>query len=216
MHNKQDQLKDLKQRMKEDETLPLRSGATQLVFGEGNPDSKLYFLGEAPGYYEDKEGRPFVGQAGKLLNKTLEEIGLSREDIYISNIVRFRPPANRDPEPAEIVAFQPYVDEEIAIVGAPIIVTLGRFSMGKFLSNVKISVVHGQPRRIEWNGKSLVVMPMFHPAAALRSDTVMKEFREDFKKLPKLIEQVEKKDEDTGKSGSGDGGSKKPEQLGLL
>lgn len=213
---KQQRLDNLKQRMGEDKSLPLRSGATQLVFGEGNPGSKLYFLGEAPGYYEDREGRPFVGQAGKLLNKTLEEIGLSREEIYISNIVRFRPPDNRDPNPDEIAAFQPYVDEEIGIVGAPIIVTLGRFSMGKFLPNVKISVVHGQPRRIEWNGKSLVVMPMYHPAAALRSDTVMKQFQEDFKKLPKLIEQMEKKDKDGGKGGSGDGGSKKPEQLGLL
>src|SRR6185312_5244874 len=140
--SKQQRLDSLKQRMEEDKSLPLRAGATQLVFGDGNPDSEIYFIGEAPGYHEDKQGKPFVGQAGKLLDETLAEIGIKRSDVYISNIVRFRPPANRDPEPDEIAAVQPYVDEEISIIDPKVIVTLGRFSMGKFIPNAKISLIH--------------------------------------------------------------------------
>src|SRR3989344_5151122 len=116
---------ELKKRMNEDKTLPLRHGATQLVFGEGNANTQVYFLGEAPGYYEDKAGRPFVGLAGQLLDKLIEQIGMRRADVYISNVVRFRPPGNRDPEPAELAAFAPYVDEEIEIISPKVIVTLG-------------------------------------------------------------------------------------------
>ena len=173
---KAEQLAQLKKRMEGDSSLPLRLGATQLVFGEGNPDTKIYFLGEGPGYHEDKLGRPFVGMAGKLLDETLSEIGLKREDVYISNIVRFRPPENRDPEPEEKAAFQPYVDAEIKIIDPEIIVTLGRFSMGKFLPNVKISVVHGKPFFIEFLGKEILVIPMYHPAAALRRGGDFKDF----------------------------------------
>jgi uracil-DNA glycosylase len=182
-------LADLKNRMQEDMSLPLRDQATQLVFGEGNPDAELYFLGEAPGFHEDRQGRPFVGLAGKLLNKTLEEIGLKREDVYISNVVRFRPPANRDPLPEELAAFARYIDEEIDIINPKIIVTLGRFSMGKFIPDVKISQVHGVPRHVEWKGRQVLVVPMFHPAAALRAPAMMKMFEDDFQKLPKLLKQ---------------------------
>ena len=146
-----------------DVKLPLREGATQLVFGEGNPDTKVYFLGEAPGYYEDKQGRPFVGLAGKLLDQLIVSIGLTREQVYISNVVRFRPPGNRDPEPDELAAFAPYVDEEIDIIDPKIIVTLGRFSMGKFIPDVKISQVHGKAFKVKFNGKDVLVLPMkFH------------------------------------------------------
>ena len=113
--DKRAKLDALKERMEDDKTLPLRYGATQLVFGEGNAGAEIYFLGEAPGYYEDKAGRPFVGLAGQLLQKLIESIGMKRDDVYISNIVRFRPPGNRDPEADEIAAFSPYVDEEIKI-----------------------------------------------------------------------------------------------------
>ena len=143
MTTKQDQLKQLRDRMQQDTSLPLREDATQLVFGEGNPDAKIYFLGEAPGQSEDKQGRPFVGQAGKLLNSLLERIGMQRADVYISNIVRFRPPNNRPPTAAEIAAFLPYVNEEIAIIQPLLIVTLGRFSLAKFLPTDKITQVHG-------------------------------------------------------------------------
>lgn len=173
-----------------DKSLPLREGATQLVFGEGNPETKVYFLGEAPGFYEDQKGRPFVGQAGQLLDKLLESINLKREDVYISNVVRFRPPQNRDPEPQELAAFAPYVDEEIKIINPKVIVTLGRFSMNKFIPEVKISQVHGRPHKIKWQGSEIVIMPMYHPAAALRAGAIMNLLKEDFKKISKILEEV--------------------------
>ncbi len=187
---KQDQLGKLKQEVEENKELPLRKGATQLVFGEGNPEARIYFLGEAPGYWEDQKGRPFVGQAGKLLDKALEEIGISRSDVYISNVVRFRPPGNRDPYPEELEAFAPYVDQEIEIIDPKVIVTLGRFSMGKFLPDVKISKVHGKVFEIDWQGKKRIVMPMFHPAAALRRVEIMKQFYLDFEKLKKVSDKI--------------------------
>ncbi|MBI4029023.1 MAG: uracil-DNA glycosylase [Candidatus Blackburnbacteria bacterium] len=191
--NKVEELAKLKQEMEEDKNLPLRTSETRLVFGEGNPDAELYFIGEGPGYNENLQGRPFVGQAGKLLNRTLELIGLKREDVYISNIVRFRPPENRDPLPEEIQAFQPYVDREIEIINPPVIVTLGRFSMGKFLPGEKISQIHGKPRELKWKGKDVTIVPMYHPAAALRASAVMQQFVEDFKKLPQILEKVKEK-----------------------
>lgn len=178
--------------MEEDKSLPLRSGATQLVFGEGNPDTEIYFLGEAPGYHEDKQGRPFVGLAGKLLDQLIESIGLKREDVYISNVVRFRPPGNRDPEPDELAAFAPYVDEEIEIIGPKLIVTLGRFSMGKFLPGSKISQVHGTISPVRWQGKNLVVIPMYHPAAALRATAILTTLKSDFQKIPEALNSLPK------------------------
>lgn len=187
------QLQQLKQQLQNDQSLPLRQGATQLVFGEGNPNADIYLLGEAPGYHEDQQGRPFVGHAGKLLDQLITEIGLKRADVYISNVVRFRPPANRDPEAVEINAFAPYVDQEIAIVNPKMIVTLGRFSMAKFIPNSKISQIHGQARLLEWNGKTIVVMPMYHPAAALRADAVLQQLKADFKKIPRLLARYDEK-----------------------
>lgn len=202
---KEEKLKVLRKRVEEDKTLPLRKGATQLVFGEGNPSTDIYFLGEAPGYWEDQKGRPFVGAAGKLLDETLSEIGIRREEVYISNVVRFRPPGNRDPYPEELAAFAPYVDEEIEIINPKIIVTLGRFSMGKFLPDVTISRVHGKVFKIDWQGKERIIFPMFHPAAALRREDIMEEFKKDFKTLKKLKEDLEKEHD-----------SKKVEQLNLI
>lgn len=177
---KGEKLKSLKKRMEEDKSLPLRGGATQLIFGEGNPDAEIYFLGEAPGKIEDLKGRPFVGNSGKLLDKALESIGLKREDVYITSVVRFRPPENRDPKPSEIAAFAPYVDEEIEIIDPKVIITLGRFSLIKFLPDVKISKVHGQIFKINWQGKERIAIPMYHPAAALRRQDVMEEFKKRF------------------------------------
>ena len=195
--DKQEALEKLKNEMEEDKTLPLRTSETRLVFGEGNPDAELYFIGEGPGYNENLQGRPFVGQAGKLLERTLSEIGLKREDVYISNIVRFRPPENRDPEPSEIAAFQPYVDREIEIISPKVIVTLGRFSMNKFLPGEMISRVHGKPVGVKFKGKDVIIVPMYHPAAALRAGRVLEQFREDFKRLPQILEQkATEKEED--------------------
>lgn len=192
--NKQEELAKLKKDMEDDKSLPLREGATQLVFGDGNPDAEVYCLGEGPGYHEDQQGKPFVGQAGQLLNRLLESIGLKREDVYISNVVRFRPPQNRDPLPEEIAAFQPYVDREIEIINPKIIVTLGRFSMGKFLPYAKISSVHGKPQVLEWKGKKIAVVPMYHPAAALRAGAIMEAIKEDFKIIPEVLEEVKVKE----------------------
>ena len=192
---KREKLADLKARMEADGKLPLREGATQLVFGEGDPDTQVYFLGEAPGYYEDKQGKPFVGLAGQLLGKLLTEIGLDRNSVYISNVVRFRPPANRDPEPAEIAAFQSYVDEEIGIIEPKVIVTLGRISMGKFLPEVKISQVHGKAFKSGFLGRDVLILPMYHPAAALRSTGILAQLREDFLKIRKVLDGILKAQE---------------------
>lgn len=202
---KEEKLQELRKKVDADKSLPLREGATQLVFGEGNPDTQIYFLGEAPGYWEDQKGRPFVGNAGKLLDETLVEIGIKREDVYISNVVRFRPPGNRDPFPEELEAFAPYVDEEIEIIDPKIIATLGRFSMGKFLPNVTISRVHGKVFKIDWKGKERTVIPMFHPAAALRREDILEQFKRDFTILKNIKEELGKIAE-----------SKKVEQLNLI
>ncbi len=200
--DKKSQLLDLKKRMQEDVKLPLRHGATQLVFGEGNANTDVYFLGEAPGYFEDKQGRPFVGLAGQLLDKLIESIGLRRADVYISNVVRFRPPANRDPEPDELAAFAPYVDEEIKIIEPLVIVTLGRFSMNKFLPDSRISAVHGKKFVVVWVGRKVKVLPMYHPAAALRNGAIMNVLKSDFLKIKDVLNEtdeveVKAKDSDT-------------------
>ncbi|MEK7521358.1 MAG: uracil-DNA glycosylase, partial [Patescibacteria group bacterium] len=185
--SKAEELARLKQEMEEDKSLPLRTPETRLVFGEGNPDAEIYFIGEGPGYNENLQGRPFVGVAGQLLDRTLGSIGYKREDVYISNVVRFRPPQNRDPLPEEIAAFQPYVDREIEIINPKIIVTLGRFSMNKFLPGEMISRIHGKPRVVKFKGKDATIVPMYHPAAALRAGAVMEQFKEDFKRLPEIL-----------------------------
>lgn len=186
--DKAEELKVLKSKIDQDKSLPLRDGATQLVFGDGNPSADLYFLGEAPGFYEDQQGKPFVGQAGKLLSELIESIGLSRPDVYISNIVRFRPPGNRDPLPEEIEAFRPYVDQEIDIIQPKVIVTLGRFSMNKFLPDTKISQIHGRVFQIDWHSREVTVIPMYHPAAALRAGAVMNQLKEDFQVIKKFLD----------------------------
>lgn len=182
--SKVDELKKL-----EDEArVALNKPGTNLVFGEGNPEAKMMFIGEAPGFNEDKLGRPFVGPAGKLLDRMLKRIGIKRDDVYIANILKNRPPDNRDPLPSEIKVAEPFLDGQIEIVDPSIIVTLGRFSLGKFIPGVKITGVHGEPKRV---GRRVVV-PFFHPAAALRSTSVMKLLEEDFDKLPQIILTADK------------------------
>ncbi|OGG19810.1 hypothetical protein A2721_01260 [Candidatus Gottesmanbacteria bacterium RIFCSPHIGHO2_01_FULL_47_48] len=171
---------------------PLKGPGINPVAGEGNPDAKVMFIGEAPGFNENEQRRPFVGQAGKLLRKTLAVNGWKEDEVYITNIVKYRPPENRDPTPAEIEFFRPFLDRQIEIIDPEIVVTLGRYSMYKFLGEgASISRVHGMPRKIAWNGKSILIFPMFHPAAALRQGAVMEQFEEDFKKLRSLIDKKE-------------------------
>lgn len=192
--NKNEELLKLKSQMLKDESLPLKKGATNLVFGVGDPDSKVLLLGEGPGYWEDQKAEPFVGNAGKLLNQLLQLIELTREDVYITNVVHHRPPDNRDPLPEEIEAYKPYLDKIIEMIDPKVIVTLGRFSMGKFLPGVKITSVHGKIHEVNWIGKEIIIIPMYHPAAALRSSEVMRQIRDDFQKLPEILKEANKID----------------------
>lgn len=177
------------------ETLPLATKPADLVHGEGDAETKVVCIGEAPGYYESVERRPFVGRSGKLLRKVLAEVGLPAEKVWISNIVKVRPPENRDPTPEEINAFRPYLNKEIKIIDPEIIVTLGRFSMAKFLPDVKISQVHGRLHKVQWEGRPLYIMPMYHPAAGLRATNVKESFIADFKKIPKILKWIEEQRE---------------------
>lgn len=197
MEEKTKKLEELKKKMENDRSLPLREGNPQLVFGEGNPGARVLFIGEGPGFHEDRLGRPFVGAAGKLLDRLLESINTPRESVFITNVVHFRPPSNRDPLPQEIAAFQPYLDEIIEIISPEVIVTLGRYSMAKFLPGARISSVHGRPSAVKWPlarlvGRDIVVMPMYHPAAALRNGQIMNQLKEDFKKITEALDSVEK------------------------
>lgn len=175
--------------------LPLATTEKDIVPGEGSETASILFIGEAPGYHESVQRRPFVGVSGKFLRKTIEEVELKPEQYYISNIVKVRPPNNRDPSPEEIKAFKPFLDKEIDIINPELIVTLGRFSMAKFLPDVKISQVHGRIHRLKWNGETIYVLPMYHPAAALRSGQMRTHFIEDMKKMPKVIQWIQEQKE---------------------
>lgn len=182
---KAERLKELEKRMMEDKSLPLREA--NLVFGEGNIDSPVLFIGEAPGQKEDELKRPFVGRSGQLLDKLIGVIGWKREDVFITNIVKRRPPLNRDPLPEEIEAYKPYLSEQIEILNPKIVATLGRFSMNYFIPTAKITRDQGKIFRM--NGRLLI--PLFHPAAALRSTGTLKLLTLSFKKLPKVLEKYE-------------------------
>ncbi len=188
--NKKIQLNKLKKEMEKDVGLPLKKGSTNLVFGEGSENAQIMFIGEGPGYWEDVKGRPFVGPAGKFLDELLGVINLPRDSVFITNVICYRPPNNRDPSPEEIGAFQPYIDRMIGIINPQIIVTLGRFSMAKFIPGVKISAVHGKARNVYIKEKDIVVVPMYHPAAGLRRGEIKMQTIEDFKKLPAALENI--------------------------
>ncbi|MFH0712417.1 MAG: uracil-DNA glycosylase [Candidatus Jorgensenbacteria bacterium] len=185
MESKEEKLKTLEGEMETNTSLPLRE--SNLVFGVGNIDSEVMFIGEGPGFYEDKMKRPFVGRAGQLLDKLIIGIGWKREDVYITNIVKRRPPGNRDPLPEEIESYKPYLTCQIEIISPKIIVPLGRFAMNYFLPAAKITRDNGKVFR---SGKCCVI-PLFHPAAALRSTQVLEELTEEFSKLPQKIKECE-------------------------
>ncbi len=159
---------------------------TQAVPGNGSTDADIFFIGEGPGFYEDREGVPFVGRAGALLNRMLDGIGIRRDDVYVTNMVKCRPPNNRDPLPAEIESCKPFLDEQLNMVRPKVIVTLGRYSFSKFFPGEAISRARGKPR--SWNG--LVVYPMYHPAAALRNSKFHDALQRDFSALPELVREV--------------------------
>jgi len=210
--DKQKQLDEIREKILREKVTPkLKETATQLVFGEGNPDADILFIGEAPGKNEDQQGKPFIGAAGKFLNEMLQMVALNREDVYITNIVKYRPPNNRDPLPDEKAAFLPYLQAQLEVIQPKIVVTLGRHSTNCFLPDLQISKIHGEPKRIRINmrqqaerikqgetsvspesshGVALVIMPLFHPAAALYNGGMRQTLIDDFAKIPIVLEKI--------------------------
>ncbi len=185
---KQKQLDEIKEEIISRKICPdLAKSATQLVFGDGNPDADVVFVGEAPGKNEDEQGLPFVGAAGRFLNGMLESIGIERSDVYITNIVKYRPPNNRDPYPDEKAAFLPFLKKQFDVIKPKLIVTLGRHSMEVLLPpGLTISQCHGQPKR--YNDQ--IYMPLFHPAAALYNNGMRQILVDDFMKIPKVLAKI--------------------------
>jgi uracil-DNA glycosylase len=166
----------------------LAGGRTQVVFGSGNPDADLMFVGEAPGFHEDQQGLPFVGQAGKLLERLLEGIGLTRGDVYICNTVKCRPPGNRDPVPDELAACEPHLFRQIELIQPVLVATLGNFAT-KLLSGrpAGITRVHGQEQEVTLGTRQVLLYPLFHPAAALYTPSMLEVLGEDFARIPELL-----------------------------
>ena len=162
------------------------------VPGEGPSNSRIMFIGEGPGFHEDQQGRPFVGAAGKFLEELLANAGLKRNDVFITNVVKCRPPGNRDPQEDELIACAHYLDRQIEIINPEVIVTLGRFSMAKFFGNVKISQIHGQAKIID----ERLIVAMFHPAAALHQPGLKSTLIDDFSKLPGFLKKITKKEDE--------------------
>jgi len=199
MATKQEKLDAIREQIIKDKVCPeLAEQATQLVFGDGNPDSEVVFIGEAPGKNEDLQGQPFVGAAGKFLNEMLEMIDLKREDIYITNIVKYRPPNNRDPLPEEKKAFLPYLQSQLEVIAPKVVVTLGRHSTNCFLPDLQISNAHGHPVRAKLALKAdskdvleVVILPLFHPAAALYNGGMRQTLIDDFAAIPLIIKKLQ-------------------------
>jgi uracil-DNA glycosylase family 4 len=166
----------------------LAQGRTQVVFGSGNPHADLMFVGEAPGFHEDKQGVPFVGQAGKLLDGLLSGIGLTRDEVFVANVLKCRPPGNRDPQQDEIESCEPHLFRQIELIEPRVIATLGNFAT-KLLSGspVGITRVHGQERPLAIAGRSVLLYPLYHPAAALYTPAMLKVLESDFARLPELL-----------------------------
>lgn len=187
MATKQQKLDKIRQQILDEKVCPdLAKQATQLVFGDGNAEADLVFIGEAPGKNEDIQGKPFVGAAGKFLNDMLEMIGLKRADVYITNIVKYRPPGNRDPLPDEKAAFLPYLKAQLEAIKPKLVITLGRHSLNCFLPDLSISQVHGQPKRYQGQ----VYLPLFHPAAALYNGGMRQTLIDDFEAIPAILQKL--------------------------
>lgn len=190
---KREKLDELNIYWQENCTCELKKTATQAVFGDGNADSEIVFIGEAPGKNEDLQGKPFIGAGGKFLAEMLESIKIKREDIYITNIVKYRPPNNRDPLPEEKESCSEWLMSELKIIQPKLIVFLGRHSMGRFFPTDKISDVHGKLliKNIPELGKKQAFLPLYHPAAALYNGGMRETLMKDFKKIPKALYRIE-------------------------
>jgi uracil-DNA glycosylase len=171
------------------ERCPLSSTRNRVVFGAGNADANLMFVGEAPGAEEDRQGLPFVGRAGAFLTELLEGIGLKREDVFIANVLKCRPPGNRDPQPEEIDSCRPYLEQQVELIQPRVIATLGNFSTKLLTANpTGITKVRGTPQQQQIGGRFVHLLPLFHPAAGLRTPRVAEQLREDFERIPELLE----------------------------
>ncbi|MCX6752244.1 MAG: uracil-DNA glycosylase [Candidatus Nomurabacteria bacterium] len=198
--DKSEGLKKIHEKWFADCKCELKKTATQPVPGDGNPDSEMIFIGEAPGRDEDKQGRPFVGAAGKFLAEMLEAIKLKREEIYITNIVKYRPPNNRDPLPEEKDACRDWLIEEINFINPKLVVFLGRHSMNDFFPTEKISSVHGKLLVKKFSHVNVkYFLPLYHPAAALYNGNMRETLTEDFKKIPKILEKIKKEEKENKK-----------------
>ena len=186
--NKQQKLDNLAAEITAQKICPeLAAQATQLVFGDGNVDAKIVFIGEAPGKNEDLQGKPFVGAAGKFLDEMLAAAKLNRDDVYITNIVKYRPPNNRDPSTEEKSAFWPFLLRQLEIIQPKVVVALGRHGGGYFIPNLHISRDHGRARRVRFREREFLVMPLYHPAAALYNGGMRGVLIDDFLRVPKLV-----------------------------
>lgn len=188
LEERQLELENLANQIRDCRLCPLHETRTQAVPGAGPVDADLVFLGEGPGAHEDEEGLPFVGASGKFLNELLESIELCREKVFITNVVKCRPPANRDPHVAEVEACAGYLELQLELIQPRLIVTLGRFAMGQFFSTGRISEIHGQPQQID----GAMTLPLYHPAAALYRGSLRSVIKEDFRRIPELLEEIEK------------------------
>ena len=192
LKNKSEQLNGLKELiLAKQPCKELALTANQLVFGSGNADAEIVFIGEAPGKNEDLKGEPFVGAAGRLLDEMLSSVSVDRKDVYITNIVKYRPPENRDPTDQEKAEFWPYLLKQIAIIKPKIIATLGRHSGQAFITDLRISADHGKPKRIkvivEGQEKEIIVLPLYHPAAALYNGSLKQTLIKDFRSVSELL-----------------------------
>ena len=164
----------------------LAKGRTNAVPGEGPENAEIMFIGEAPGFHEDRQGRPFIGSAGKLLDELLATIGIKREQVYIGNVIKCRPPQNRDPLPEELAACKAYIEKQIELIKPRVIITISRFAMAPWFPDKKISEIHGKPKKFG----GLVVLPMYHPAAALHQPSLKQVLVEDFKRVPQILQEM--------------------------
>lgn len=185
-------LKNICSRVNSCQKCRLSQTRTNAVPGDGNPDADVMFIGEGPGKSEDEKGVPFVGAAGKFLDELLAEIGMNRSDVYITNVVKCRPPGNRDPQEDEIAVCWSYLEEQVKLIKPKLIVTLGRHAMNRFLPDLKISEAHGKAKRFKGVGtKMQVYFPMYHPAVALYNGSYREILKEDMRKIPKLLSMIE-------------------------
>lgn len=190
MNDKKARLDQLAQEIIEREVCSdLAAEATQLVIGDGNPDAEIVLIGEAPGKKEDELGIPFVGASGKFLNEMLAAAGLKREGVYITNIIKYRPPNNRDPSTIEKEAFWPYLMRQLEIIQPRVVITLGRHSGAAFIPDLVISRDHGQPQTVKFNDQTLLIIPLYHPAAALYNGSMRQVLIDDFVQVTREISE---------------------------